>query len=199
MQSAAMRMRLLVESLLNYARTTEKNVVHDAIDLTQMIAEIQEEFNEELHTKAAVIRLTDLTNISGVTFQLRQLFYNLISNAIKFSHPDRPLEVSVTMNIVDRSEVPGVHGSGKKSYHRISIEDNGIGFETAYSRKIFDVFQRLHGPLEYDGTGIGLSIVKKVIDNHKGYITATGTLDKGAVFNVYLPVSNVKVPVPEAI
>ena len=110
------------------------------------------------------------------------MMYNLISNALKFSNPHTPPHIKIKSELL----LSFSSFDGRGACH-ISIADNGIGFEQQYSEKIFEVFQRLHGRSEYKGTGIGLSIVKKIVENHKGTITAKGQLNIGATFDIYIP------------
>ena len=114
--------------------------------------------------------------------------HNLIGNALKFSKPEASPHITVTSGIVDGSslDIPGL--SPQKQYCHLSVSDNGIGFNPEYKDRIFEVFQRLHSKEQYKGTGIGLAIVKKIIENHNGVITATGEINKGARFDMYIPV-----------
>ena len=120
--------------------------------------------------------MDNLPCVMAVPDQMEQLFTNLFSNAIKYRKPDIPLEIRI------QSEVDG-------NFWKISLEDNGIGFEPQYKDKIFELFQRLHSRFEYEGTGIGLSICKKIVQNHYGWIKATGNPGQGARFEIFLPVS----------
>ena len=117
--------------------------------------------------------------------------YNLISNALKFSRPEVPSHILVKSSIVKASDItaenPGLKLQAGKNYCHITVKDNGIGFEPEYSERIFGVFQKLHGKEVYAGTGIGLAIVKKIVENHNGTIIATGELNKGATFDIYIP------------
>ena len=120
--------------------------------------------------------------------------YNLISNALKFSQPNIPPRISIKGRIVKGSRLnikntplSASRISPAKNYCHITVKDNGIGFEPHFSERIFGVFQKLHGKEVYDGTGIGLAIVKKIIENHNGIILATGELNKGATFDIYFP------------
>jgi signal transduction histidine kinase len=115
---------------------------------------------------------------------------NMISNSLKFAGADRKPHVKIKADIADQNSVELNNGNGFKKYHRITISDNGIGFDSRYDEKIFDLFQRLHSKHKYSGTGIGLAICKKIIENHDGFITAHGEPDKGATFIVYLPRDN---------
>ena len=113
--------------------------------------------------------------------------YNLISNALKFSKPETPSRIIINSKIVKGSKLKNEKLSPEKNYCHITVKDNGIGFEPHFSERIFEVFQKLHGKEVYAGTGIGLAIVKKIVENHNGIITATGELNKGAQFDIYIP------------
>lgn len=143
---------------------------------------------EELEQKGATIETSDLCELSIIPFQFRQLLHNLLSNSLKFSRPGQPPHITIKNRIVHGAEVESGGFLEERKYCNISVSDNGIGFDQQYSDKIFEVFQRLHGRAEYDGTGIGLAIVKKIVENHNGIITARGELNKGATFDIYIPV-----------
>jgi len=118
--------------------------------------------------------------VKGYRRQLQQVFQNLLTNALKYSKADVPPQITIT---AEESERNG------RRYHAIKIIDNGIGFEPQYADKIFQMFTRLHGKAEYSGTGVGLSIVKKVVENHNGFIEVESEPGKGSTFEIYLPVS----------
>ena len=130
---------------------------------------------------------SSFTKLSIIPFQFRQLVYNLISNALKFTIENKTPQIIINSKIVDGSSLQKEFHSKNITYCHISLSDNGIGFDQKYSHKIFDVFQRLHSRVEFAGTGIGLAIVKKIVDNHNGFISAEGELGNGATFNIYLP------------
>ncbi len=188
MQRAASRMQTLIQDLLAYSRSgnIEKNFVKTGVK--EIVEEVKCDFTEMLLQKQGTIELEGNVELKAIPFQIIQLFHNLISNAIKFSSSEKPLRVVIrcTQEDGNRLNVPGI--APDKKYCHISISDNGIGFDPQYKDRIFEVFQRLHGKEEYSGTGIGLSIVKKIVDNHSGLITATGELNRGATFDIYLPV-----------
>ncbi len=120
------------------------------------------------------------------------MFTNIISNSIKFSKSGTPPFVYIKSTLIGETKIKEANGTNEvteKKYYHFSITDNGIGFQSNLNEKIFGLFQRLHAHHEYPGTGIGLSICKKIIENHQGIITADGEPDKGATFNIYLPVS----------
>ena len=187
MQNSANRMQTLIEDLLTYSRTGTAEKSFEQCDLTKIVDDVKEEMQEEIYQKKAVIKVNGECNLSVITFQFRQLLYNLISNSLKFTLPDQPPHI-----VINCKKVKGVNCNNEKLgadsyYWHIGFTDNGIGFEDQYSHRIFEVFQRLHGKKEYRGTGIGLAIVKKIVENHGGFITARGEVDKGATFDIYIP------------
>jgi len=185
MQASAKRMQMLIEDLLTYSRTNTQGHKFEDADLQKLIEEVKADLKEELQQKEAVIDATEMCHAYIIPFQFRQLLYNLISNALKFSNPAKPPVIKINSEIV--SDLKNEKLSPEKKYCHISISDNGIGFEQEYSEKIFDLFQRLHSRTQYHGTGIGLAIVKKIVENHHGFITATSKLNKGATFDIYIP------------
>lgn len=187
MQQSAERMQQLIQDLLTFSRVSAAERKFETIDLNTIIAEVKRDFKEEIAEKQAVIEMKDSCKVHIIPFQFRQLMHNLIGNALKFSNPKTPPIIKIiSRNFKNENlEIEGL--LPQKEYCHISIIDNGIGFENEYSTKIFEVFQKLHSKDEYKGSGIGLAIVKKIVDNHKGLITATGELNKGATFNIYIP------------
>ena len=187
MQDSANKMRILIDDLLAYSRTNAADRTFEKINLNTIVNEIKEDLKDEIQQKNAIIEVGTLCEIKVITFQMRQLIYNLVSNSLKFSSSDRPLVIKIASE-----QNKGAHYNEKLEtdvkYCHISISDNGIGFEPQYSEKIFEVFQRLHRKNEFKGTGIGLAIVKKIVENHNGMITATGEPDKGGTFDIYIPV-----------
>ena len=187
MQNAAQRMQTLINDLLSYSRTNVQERVFEKTDLAKIIDEVKDDLKEELEQKNAVIEVLKTCKADIIPFQFRQLLYNLVSNSLKFSKPETHTIIKINCEIIKGSIVENAKLSDETNYCHIKITDNGIGFEQQYSSKIFEVFQRLHGKLEYTGTGIGLAIVKKIVDNHNGIITATGEQNIGATFDIYLP------------
>jgi light-regulated signal transduction histidine kinase (bacteriophytochrome) len=186
-QSAAGRMRQLIEDLLVYSRTNIAERKFEKVDLNIIIEEVKAELKENIEEKHAVIEATGMCGISIIPFQFRQLMHNLLRNALKFSSPRRRPRILIKSRIVKEDELKNAKLVGAKSYCHISVSDNGIGFEPEYKDRIFEVFQKLHSREKYDGTGIGLAIVKKIVENHNGIVTATGQLNKGATFDIYIP------------
>jgi|GEM_PF-992579 len=189
MQNAAARMQTLIDDLLAYSRTTSTERKYESSDLKEIIDEIKTDLQEELQQKHANIEVGEMCTIDIIPFQFRQLLYNLIGNSLKFSSADRAPHIQIESKISHGSKFKSERLSDEIRYCHISIADNGIGFEQQYGEKIFELFQRLHNRSSYEGTGIGLAIVKKIVDNHHGVIMARGEVDKGATFDIYLPVS----------
>jgi PAS domain S-box-containing protein len=188
MQRAAHRMQILIQDLLAYSKTNDTERVFKKTDLNEIITEVKADFKETLAMKNGTIELEEVCEANVIPFQIRQLFHNLLSNSIKFASKERPLHIKVRCELVKGEKLNLVVPFPEKIYCHISISDNGIGFDPQYRERIFEVFQRLHGKEEYTGTGIGLAIVKKIVDNHNGIITATGGINEGATFNIYFPV-----------
>ena len=187
MEDAASRMRTLIDDLLTYSRTNMQERTFENAHLADIVEEIRLEFAEELDKKQAILETNELCACNVIPFQMRQLLHNLISNALKFAHTNRPSHIKIKSEIAKGVKFNNTQLEPEKEYCHMRISDNGIGFEQEYSEKIFEVFQRLHGKEKYRGTGIGLSIVKKIVDNHYGIIIATGELGKGATFDIYIP------------
>ncbi|HEY2648736.1 MAG TPA: ATP-binding protein [Puia sp.] len=171
--NASKRMQQMINSLLDYSRTNSAQV-KTLTDLNEIIKEVVVDQVDEDEIQNVNIRLDTLPRILAIPDQMKQLFNNLVSNAVKYRKADIPLEIHIW------SENAG-------DYWKIVVSDNGIGFEPKYADKIFDLFQRLHSRFEYEGTGIGLSICKKIAQNHKGCIKGIGHPGQGASFEVLLP------------
>ncbi len=185
-EKSAESMKALVDDLLNYSETSlnQKKFLHT--DLTALLSEIIKEIKETNNSNITITN-TPLGTAEVITFQIKQLFTNLLSNALKFAKPNEPARVSISCTIVLGEKI-SEHLIANKNYLHISIADKGIGFHQKYGDRIFEIFQRLHTKAEYKGTGIGLAIVKKIVENHRGYITATSEINEGATFHIYLPV-----------
>lgn len=189
MQNAAQRMQTLINDLLAYSRTNNQEVKLTKTDLNDIVNNVIEDLHEEIQQKNATVSIDKIKcEIEIVPFQIHQLLYNLVSNALKFSRPDVAPIITMKCEIDKGSKFGNENLNHDAEYCHILFSDNGIGFDQQYSEKIFEVFQRLHGKETYQGTGIGLAIVRKIIDNHKGFISASGEPNKGATFDIYLPV-----------
>ena len=189
LELSAKRMSNLVRSLLNYSRLTKYKQEVVEVDLNQVLQEATQDFELLIEEKKAIIENEALPKVFGNYMQFGQLFSNLISNALKFSKEAPHIKISSA--IVERSAIENAPITlNHDKYHLIHFQDNGIGFEPQYKDKIFSLFQRLHGRKDYAGTGIGLALCKKIVENHNGFIDAHGVLGKGAAFSVYLPTAN---------
>ena len=180
--NAANRMQKLIEALLSYSTTNFKGMAFEKTDLNEILADVKADLEEAICAKNAKITSGPLPKVSVIAFQFRQLLSNLISNGIKYSQQGIPPEISISCHEVQPEE------GKQRKYWQLDVADNGIGFEQQYENKIFELFQRLHGKTDFAGTGIGLAICKKIIENHNGYITVKSEPGKGSVFSVFLPV-----------
>jgi two-component system CheB/CheR fusion protein len=186
-EDAALRMRTLIDDLLSFSRLNTSERKFEITSLNIIVDTVKADFKEILDEKKGIIDATELCEAKIIAFQFRQLMQNLIGNALKFSKPNLPPHIIIKSRIIKGNKEKYHNLSPEKNYCHISVADNGIGFEEEYSEKIFEVFQRLHGKEEYAGTGIGLAIVKKIVDNHHGFINVTSQLNKGTTFNIYIP------------
>lgn len=187
MKKAAARMQLLIEDLLMYSRTGSLSRKYETIPLSEIVDEVKENLKDEISQKNATIIADDLCECTVIRFQFRQLIHNLFGNSLKFASPVRPPVITVKSRIAKGEDLGQSFLDSDKKYCYISVSDNGIGFNPEFNEQIFGLFQRLHGKNEYPGTGIGLSICKKIIENHNGVMTASGEAGKGATFHIYIP------------
>lgn len=186
---SADRMRDLITSLLAFSRMTLSEGLYESIDIKNIIEVIREDFiNESYDDDNLIIEIESDETINAVPFQFQQLFQNLITNSIKFSKPDSPTLIKIKHRHVTGADMNKDFLIPEDKYNHIAFEDNGIGFEQQHSEKIFGVFQKLHDKNAYEGTGIGLAIVKKIVENHNGIIIAEGRPSEGAKFDIFLPV-----------
>ncbi|REG91647.1 sensor histidine kinase [Flavobacterium aquicola] len=181
------RMRELINSLLTFSRATLVERKYINTDLNTIIADVKEALRENLLEKNVVIETDFHDKIKIIAFQFVQLMENLLHNSIKFARPDVQLRIQIKSRIVSGSDLQIENLSKEGDYCHLSFSDNGIGFDPQYNEKVFGVFQKLHGRDVYEGTGIGLAIVKKIVENHNGYIEAEGQTMKGVTFNIYIP------------
>lgn len=174
---AAARMQGLIDDILAFSRIAGKPDQFETVDLNAIWKEVLEFLQTGIETAQAVIETDPLPVIQGIPVQLRQLFANLLSNSLKYSKKELTPHIRLKCQRLEPAETG----------YLIAMEDNGIGFPPEYADKIFEMFQRLHGREEYPGTGIGLAICKKIVENHHGTIRAQGQPGEGARFEVYLP------------
>lgn len=184
---AAKRMQSLIQDLLEYSRTNLTDKVFVLKNLQELAEEVKEDYSERILETHAIVDINIVCEAKVIPFQFRQLLNNLIGNALKFAKAGRIPHIQIKGDSIEGKNIKELNADPNLTYSRITIADNGIGFSMEYKQKIFEVFQRLHGKVEYSGTGIGLAIVKKIVENHKGIITASATVDEGAVFTIYIP------------
>ncbi|MGE5518281.1 MAG: sensor histidine kinase [Candidatus Dadabacteria bacterium] len=177
---ASGRMQILINDLLKFSRQTFSNEDFSEVDLNEVLNDVLTDMEVDIDKSQAQIRRTELPVVKAIPSQMRQLFQNLITNSIKFRRMGVPLIINIYKNPLIR-----------KGYSGVIVEDNGIGFESKYADDIFAVFRRLHSTTEYEGTGVGLSICKKIIQKHQGNIRAESRVNEGTKFYIDLPV-----PVP---
>lgn len=191
MQAATQRMALLVDDLLTYSEISASPIQMEEVDLAEKLQVVLTDLEVQIEEKKAVFNIDGLPIVKGYKRQLQQLFQNLVGNALKYSKKDVPPQIKIRSSIIQGAEAQENLPMAKANatYHLIEVEDNGIGFEQQYAERIFSMFQRLHGKSEYEGTGIGLSIVRKVVDNHNGFIWAESKPGEGSTFMVLLPVA----------
>ncbi len=191
MRKATGRMASLIDDLLTYSHMSQTVMEKETVDLNEKFRLILADLEVAVEEKRAAIQVGELPTVKGYRRQLQQLFQNLISNALKYNKPGLAPQIHVRASVVagDSLPLPLLADAAGTTYHLIEVEDNGIGFEQEYAERIFQMFTRLHGNKEYAGTGVGLAIAQKVVENHQGYIWATGDPGKGARFCVALPVA----------
>ena len=190
MQSAAGRMSVLIKDLLTFSRIANRKDAVELVFLRDVINTALNDLDLVIAETNAQVIVESMPKLHGDASQLGQLFLNLLSNALKFRRPDTPPIIRIRCQKVTAITMPDSIKPAQwaETYYRIDLADNGIGFDSKYVDRIFQVFQRLHGRQHYSGTGIGLAICEKVVANHGGAITATSQPGKGSTFSVYLPV-----------
>lgn len=185
---ASVRMSSLIGDLLNYSRLQKTDHPVNNVDLNEIVGEVLNDFDLHIQEKKAAVHLTTLPVIKADPMRMHQLFHNLLSNALKFSKAEVPPVINIsaaTLTDRDKSKYPSLKKEAE--YAVIFFGDNGIGFNEEFAEKIFNIFQRLNGNSEYEGTGIGLAICRKIVINHHGLIIAQSREDEGALFKIILP------------
>jgi len=186
--NSSKRMQHLINNLLDFSRHTVSSNDFKKTSLNELVKNVLTELEVEIEKSNARINYENLPVVSAVPGLMQQLFYNLFSNAIKFRKPSVDLVIDVKaekMDPIDLSKFTK-YGQGK-NYYKITMKDNGIGFDEKYAEDIFRVFKRLHSYQEFEGTGVGLSICKKIVERHNGFIKAESKIDNGSTFIIGLP------------
>jgi len=189
MQNAASRMQMLINDLLAYSRLSQKEQQKmEKTNLQTLLTHVRNDLQVLIDEKKAIIKTDALPVITATPTQMHQLFQNLLNNSLKFSKKNVLPVIEIRYNLVKSTDVPNVRASQEGHlFHRIIIADNGIGFDKKYLEKIFVIFQRLHGKMEYSGSGIGLAVCKKIVESHNGYIDGDSIEGNGATFTIHLP------------
>lgn len=180
--TATNRMRMMIEGVLSYSTVESTDQIIELVNLNDVMRNIESDFELLIAQKSAALHYPDLSSVEGAPVLLYQLFYNLINNALKFSKTGVPPRIAVSSSVIINDQ---------KEYARIRVEDNGIGFEQNNAEHIFSPFARLNSKDRYEGTGLGLSLCRKIVQRHKGTIEAVGTKGQGAVFIIQLPLKQV--------
>ena len=186
-QTSVTRMRKLIDDLLLFSRTTKTDKIFEESDLNLLLKNALLELSEDIVEKKAHIESAQLPVLKVIPFQIQQLFQNLLGNSLKYSKPIVDQIIKIECERIIAKDYPILKVVSDNLYYKITVTDNGLGFEQQYAEQIFTIFKRLHTSAEYPGTGIGLSICKKIVENHSGFIFAEGKPEIGAVFTVFLP------------
>lgn len=179
MLSSTRRMQTLIDDLLTYSRVTSQAKPFSAVSLDEVVAEVLSDLEIRIEQTQAKVTVSALPSIDADRSQMRQLIQNLLGNALKFHKKDTLPSIQVNATV-------------SNGLCELTVTDNGIGFDEKYLEKIFTIFQRLHGRLEYEGTGVGLAVCRRIVERHNGSITAKSTLGEGAKFIVKLPIAQEK-------
>ncbi|WP_433831284.1 PAS domain S-box protein [Flavobacterium anhuiense] len=190
--TSAERMRQLIGDLLAFSRLIQPEKIHQQVDLNAVLENISIDFELMIKEKNASIKITKLPFIKASGLQMNQLFYNLMSNALKFTNPEVCPEITISASVVAPDFVSNFTNSPIQpfNFHHIIFKDNGIGFERNYENQIFEIFKRLHPQNIYPGSGIGLALCRRIVMNHQGILFAESELGKGTCFHVFFPIEN---------
>ncbi len=188
MQNATHRMQTLIDDLLAFSRVTTRAQPFIPVDLSQVTREVLTDLEVRVEQSGGRIEVGDLPVVEADPLQMRQLLQNLIGNALKFHRPKVPPVVTLSAELLPAPQAP------REQICRLLVADNGIGFDEKYLDRIFAIFQRLHGRSEYEGTGVGLAICRKIVERHGGTITARSLPKQGAIFIITLPVRQTEAP-----
>jgi PAS domain S-box-containing protein len=186
-RSSVDRMNRMINDILDFSGIHASEVGSEKVNVNEVVSTICSDLRDTIEQKQATIQCSELPSLHGKRSQLMQLFQNLIVNAIKFQPADNKPFITIAARKIHGREIHNAAARREAQYLCISVSDNGIGFEEEYQSRIFQMFQRLHGVTQYNGTGMGLAICKKVMENHHGFIEAKSTPGAGAVFNCYFP------------
>jgi len=186
-QNSVTRMRKLIDDLLLFSRTNKTDKIFEESDLNVLLKNTLLELSEEIEEKGAHIESAQLPVLKVIPFQIQQLFKNLINNSLKYSKISGEQMIKIGCEKIVAKDYPILNMESEKKYYKITVADSGQGFEQQYAEQIFTIFKRLHTSDEYPGTGIGLSICKRIVENHSGFIFAEGKSGIGATFSIFFP------------
>lgn len=187
-KNSAFRMSELIRDLLDLSKLSNVDEEFINTDLSQIIENIKTDLELLIKEKQATFYVEPLPVIKAIPIQMNQLFYNLLSNALKFSERPPDIKICCSEIAADQLKMYNVQEEAKrKHYLKITVEDNGVGFDQSYADQIFVIFQRLNDRSKFAGTGIGLAICKKIVDNHNGFIVAQSKINEGSIFHIFLP------------
>ena len=186
--NSSKRMQNLINNLLDFSRHSLSSYDFKKTALNDLVNNVLTELEVEIEKSHAQISYSNLPVVSAVPALIQQLFYNLISNAIKFRNPSVDLSIQIKAEKINPRELSKFMINGNHTnYHKIIIQDNGIGFDDKHAEEIFMAFKRLHSYQKFEGTGVGLSICKKIVEKHNGFIRAESKIDQGSTFIIGLP------------
>lgn len=186
-RTSANKMQTLLIDLVNYSRTIKGDKVFENTDLKELVYHVIDDLSSDIEEKKANIDLGALPTVKVISFQIEQLFINLISNSLKYSQEDVATQISIFSEKIDKNEVFDNEIITDQDYYKIVVKDNGIGFKQEYAEKVFVLFQRLETGSKYSGTGLGLAICKRIVDNHDGFIKVISEPNVGSAFSIFLP------------
>ena len=189
-EDAASRMRILIDDLLMFSRTNKSEKTFTEVSLKEILENVKQELSQVISDFDVTITDNNLPVASVISFQMQQLFTNLIGNSIKYCKEKVAPVIAITSEIVTASDYPKLNLNTKNKFYKITFSDNGMGFDEQHAERIFVLFSRLHSNNSYPGTGIGLTICKKIAENHHGFIFAEGKPNVGSNFTLFLPISN---------
>jgi signal transduction histidine kinase/CHASE3 domain sensor protein len=184
---AANKMQTLLIDLLNYSRVAKGDKIFEKLNLNELVERCIHDLSVDIEEKNAKIEVTYLPEINGIGFQMEQLFVNLISNSLKYNRENIPPKITIKSEKISGKQTYNDITISNNEYHKIVVSDNGIGFKQEYADKIFLLFKRLETDPKYTGTGIGLAICKKIIENHNGFIKVKSKIDEGTEFSIFFP------------
>jgi len=184
MTKSANRMQTLLVDIMKYTQIKYAQDAFEKVNLNDVMTEILIDMEERINDKQVVIHFEILPEVIAIPFLMKQLFSNIILNAVKYASAERSPVITITTSVTSE-KIPHLNYD---FYHTVVFSDNGIGFEQEYAESIFKIFTRLHGQSEYNGSGVGLALCKKIMQTSNGFITAKGIPGKGASFTLHFPV-----------